>query len=433
MTDEPTGSLPLVRDGVELYDHEADEHSPDGYDTGGYNTGEYVVDEFEYEEPPRQGDAAGGGDGDLWVARGAGDVPPRRERRAQRRRRRGWGFAVAVALGITLVLGVVLSAGWLSLQVNSPFQGDPISGDPSDGTSVSIEVRPGWGTAEVADALADAGVIDSKLAFQIWARVQGATFQAGTYSFCCTLNVSDAIDTMERGPDTPVAAGQSTLLVPPGLTLSQIADRVGRLPGHSRDGFLATASSGVVRSKYQPADTTSLEGLTWPDTYFIGEHQTDEEILRMLVSEFDEHADAVGLGAPSASGWSPYEAVVVASLVQGEAGGSDQPMVAGVMLNRLRQGMPLQIDATLCYLKGGCPPVPTNTDKQSDSPYNTYRVTGLPPTPILTVTESALRAALAPAEHDYLFYVTGDDGVTRYATTYAGHQENIRQHGVRGE
>ena len=92
--------------------------------------------------------------------------------------------------------------------------------------------------------------------------------------------------------------------------------------------------------------------------------------------------------------------------------------------------MPLQIDATLCYAKGGCPPVPTNADKQIDSPYNTYRVTGLPPTPIMTVTEQSLRAALAPANVPYLFYVTGKDGVTYFATTLAEHEANIKAHGV---
>src|SRR5262249_3705956 len=152
------------------------------------------------------------------------------------------------------------------------------------GDTVTVEVRPGWGTAEVADALADQGVIGSKLAFQIWARVRGTTFQAGTYELSHDMNVSATLDRMERGPTAALAANQSKLLLPPGLTLSQIADRVGALPGHSRDAFLATAASGVVRSKYQPAGVTSLEGLTWPDTYFVGEHQTDEEILRMLVT-----------------------------------------------------------------------------------------------------------------------------------------------------
>ena len=181
--------------------------------------------------------------------------------------------------------------------------------------------------------------------------------------------------------------------MPPGLRLDAIAERVGQLPGHTKDGFLAVANSGVVRSKYQPADVTSLEGLTWPDTYFVADGQTDEQILQMIVSEFDAHMDALGLGAPNTTGLSPYQVLTMASLVQGEAGARPtRPTVAGVILNRLRRGMPLQIDATLCYAKGGCPPVPSNADKQIDSAYNTYRVTGLPPTPIATITEGAVRA-----------------------------------------
>jgi UPF0755 protein len=126
--------------------------------------------------------------------------------------------------------------------------------------------------------------------------------------------------------------------------------------------------------------------------------------------------------------------VVAASLGQAEAGSrADAPKVAAVILNRYRQGTPLQIDATLCYAKGGCPPVPTNADKQLASPYNTYRVTGLPPTPIMTVTTQALEAALHPADVPYLFYVTGKDGVTYFANTLAEHEANIRAHGVRGE
>jgi UPF0755 protein len=208
---------------------------------------------------------------------------------------------------------------------------------------------------------------------------------------------------------------------------------VGALPGHDRAAFLALAQSGAVRSKYQ-GDQTSVEGFTWPDTYFV-EGLTDQQILQLVVSEFDKHADAVALaGAPAATGFTPQQAVVVASLVQAEAGtAEDAPNVAAVIRNRIRQGMPLQIDATLCYAKGGCPPVPSNADKQIDSPYNTYRVPGLPPTPIMTVTEQSLRAALAPADVPYLFYVTGKDGVTYYATTLAEHEANIRAHGVRGE
>jgi UPF0755 protein len=235
--------------------------------------------------------------------------------------------------------------------------------------------------------------------------------------------VREAAAVLGRGPAAPP---HLTLALPPGLTLNQIADRVGQLKGHSREGFLQTAASGAVRSRFQPPEVTSLEGLTWPDTYFVGEHETDTEILNRIVTAFDEHAAAAGVTA--------YDTVKRASLIQAEAGAtSDAPLVSAVIANRLARGMQLQIDATLCYAKGGCPPVPNNADKRIDSPYNTYRVTGLPPTPIMTVTEGVLGAAQHPASVPYLFYVTGKDGVTRFATTEQEHQRNIDAHGVSGE
>ena len=235
---------------------------------------------------------------------------------------------------------------------------------------------------------------------------------------------------------TASAGNDFTLLLPPGLTLQQIADRVGKLPGHDGATFLQLARSGVVRSKYQPADQPSVEGLTWPDTYFVGKTQSDTDILRTLVAAFDKHADAVNLAsAPVTTGGTltPYQAVISASLIQAEAEAKDAANVSAVIVNRLRQGIPLQIDATLCYAKGGCPPVPNNADKASASPYNTYKVSTLPPTPIMTVTDAALTAALHPANVPYLFYVTGKDGVTRFSTTLAEHEQNIAKYGVRGE
>jgi UPF0755 protein len=179
---------------------------------------------------------------------------------------------------------------------------------------------------------------------------------------------------------------------------------------------------------------SSLEGLTWPDTYFIGERETDAEILRTIVSAFDDHATAAGISAGSSGGGAAYDTVKIASLIQAEAGATDDArLVSAVIANRLARGMQLQIDATLCYAKGGCPPVPNNADKQIDSPYNTYKVTGLPPTPIMTGTDPALFAALHPAAVTYLYYVTGKDGVTRFANTLQEHQRNIDEHGVSGE
>jgi UPF0755 protein len=321
-----------------------------------------------------------------------------------------------------LVLPFVIGAAWFAWELYEPLgEGDP----------VTVTIKGGWSTKQIGDELAEKDVVGSSLAFQTWFHVTGGTTQSGTYAMHEHMGVKAATDALERGPSS-ASAEHDVLALRPGLRLEQIAARVGALRGHDKAAFLALAQSGQIRSKYQGAQT-SVEGFTWPDTYFV-EGLSDQQILQLIVSKFDEHADAVGLANTAATGLTPQQTVVVASLVQAEAGSADDaPKVAAVILNRLRQGSLLQIDATLCYAKGGCPPVPTNADKQLDSPYNTYRVTGLPPTPIMTATEQSLRAALAPANVPYLFYVTGKDGVTRFATTEAEHQANIEAHGVRGE
>jgi UPF0755 protein len=170
----------------------------------------------------------------------------------------------------------------------------------------------------------------------------------------------------------------------------------------------------------------SLEGLTWPDTYLVGANETEDQILRRIVDQFDKHADAAGLAGAQSSGLSPYQVLVAASLVQAESGrNEDSPLISAVIVNRLRANMPLQVDATLCYAKGGCPPVPVEADKKIDSPYNTYKVLGLPPTPIETVGANALMAALNPAQVDYKYYVSDKNGKTYFATTQAEHERNV--------
>jgi UPF0755 protein len=317
-----------------------------------------------------------------------------------------------------LVLPFVAVAGWFAWELYEPG---------GAGAPVHVTVEQGWGAKEIGDALAEKDVVGSSLAFRLWYRLSGGSTQAGTYVLHEHMGVKAAIDALDRS-STPHTA----LALPPGLRLDQIADRVGALAGHDRAAFLALAQSGQVRSRYQGTQT-SVEGFTWPDTYYV-DGLSDRQILALIVSTFDRHADAVGLAATATTGLTPQQTVIAASLVQAEAGSAaDAPKIAAVIANRLRQGMALQIDATLCYAKGACPPSPTNADKQLASPYNTYRISGLPPTPIMTVTEQSLRAALAPANVPYLFYVTGKDGVTYFATTLAEHEANIKAHGVKGE
>jgi len=345
----------------------------------------------------------------------------RADRRAlheDRKRRRRRVIAVLLVLGL-LILPFVLAVGWFYFQV------EPRGGE---GKAVQVTIEDGWSTGEVGSALAQADVVGSAFAFRIWATVSGAgPFEPGTYTLRTNMGDRAAANVLKVGiPDAPEAS--ATLLIPPGLTLNQVADRVGQLPGHSRDTFLQVANSGIVRSKYQPPGVNSLEGFLFPDTYFIGASEDDGDIVKRLVARFDEIADRAGLANSSATnGLTPAQTVVAASLIQTETKlAEDAPLISAVIRNRLRDGMPLQIDSTLCYAKGGCPPVPTNADKAIDSPYNTYKNLGLPPGPISGVTEANLRAAINPANVPYKFYVISDaNGKHAFATTLAEHEANV--------
>ncbi|HEY7104932.1 MAG TPA: endolytic transglycosylase MltG [Acidimicrobiia bacterium] len=336
----------------------------------------------------------------------------RRAREVARLRRRNF----AAFLGITVLLTPILIASvWVFASVRHNGSNDII-----------IEVEQGWGAQQVGDMLQKDGVIKSSSEFQQVSAAAGVTaFPAGRYVFTPGFTAQGALDTLRGGPAAEIP--DIPLLLPPGLTIKAIADRVGRLPGKDAQRFLQVAESGVVRSKYEPDGVTSLEGLTWPDTYLVGANETEDQILQKIVSEFDKRADAAGLGNPSATGLSPYQLLTAASLVQAESGNdSDSPLIAAVIVNRLRDDMPLQVDATLCYAKGGCPPVPTEADKKIDSPFNTYKVAGLPPTPIETVSAKTLAAALAPANVTYKYYVSDKNGKTYFATTQAEHERNVR-------
>ena len=390
-------------------------HAPDGHDEGAgheVDADEAAGDADDHPDSPDY-------HADDQALTRAGRRSAARAARADRKRLRRRNIA-ALAIVLALLLPFLMVGGWFVYQLNPPG---------SAGAAVRIDVEEGWGIAEIGDELENRGVVGSSLAFQIYAKVSGAgPFPEGRYRVREDSGVRDAVSTLEAGPvSTPVE--DLTLTLPPGLTLEQIAARVGELPGRSADTFLQVANSGVVRSRHQPPEITSLEGLVFPDTYLIGDDEDETAILQRLVSQFDTMADAAGIAnAPAAIGRTPYEAIVIASLIEREAGvEEDRPLISAVIANRLRDGELLQIDAAGCYAKGGCDEEPlTNADKESDSPYNTYRFPGIVPTPISSVGEASLHAAVTPAAVTYKFYVLADDsGRHAFADTFEEHERNV--------
>lgn len=339
---------------------------------------------------------------------------PRQQQRAYRTRQRRRGLMVLGVLGV-LAAPFLVAGAWFWWQVDAPG---------GQGAAVTVDIPSGTGVSGIGDRLHAAGVVGSSFAFRIYAEITGGgPYQAGEYELHRHMGARAAARGLSKGPSV------EHLALPPGLTLEQIAARVGTLRCLSADKFLAVARSGTIRSKYEPAGVSSLEGLTFPDTYVVDRGESEAQVLRTLVGRFDQEADAAGLARGGPHGASAYQAVIVASLIQTEAKlDVDRPLIAAVVYNRLHDWTPLQIDATVKYARGGGDGPLTNADFALASPYNTYKVKGLPPTPISTVALVSLRAALAPANAPYLYYVLIDaSGKHAFATTYQQHLQNIAE------
>jgi UPF0755 protein len=345
---------------------------------------------------------------------------------------RRW-LRVLVSLGIVLALvvgGVAYGRSWWHRQL------DP-AGKP--GAAVTFEIPEGSGRNEIARILHQNGIITSEWAFRWYLDRKGVDdLQPGTYTMPQRSSAWDIVDAL-RKPSVVAAAPTVKLVIPEGLTLDQIADRVGQLPipGISRDRFLEATRSGLVRSKFQPSLIPSLEGLLFPATYDIPTDWNEERILERLVGEFDDRAEKVGLvPGQQVDGMDPYDIIKIASLIESEAKvDEDRPLISEVIHNRLADRQKLQVDATVFYARtqAGLPATDrlTLADLAMDSPWNTYVVDGLPFTPISVPRESSLEAALHPAEGTFRYYVlTSTDGKHSFATTFEEF-EQLRAQAVR--
>jgi UPF0755 protein len=331
-----------------------------------------------------------------------------------------------VIIALVVVPLVVLASGavWFWWQLDPPG---------GSGAKVEVQIEQGWGVPRIGNELSKRGIIGSPLVFSVYARLNGDNrFEAGTYEMKKHMGVRPAVNALKAGP----RIDYTKLTIPPGLWLKEIAQRVGKLPGGNAQDFIEYSSNNAVRSAFEPETVHNLEGLLWPDTYKVAAEEDSIDVLKTMAQTFDKKAEALGLANANVQGFGAYDIIKVASLIEAEAKTpGDRPLIASVIYNRLRQNMPLQVDAELIYARGN----PNNrklsdADKQINSPYNSYTHTGLPPTPIAAVSEASLRAAMNPASTDYLYYVVIDKkGNHAFARTYQEHQHNIeiaRQNGA---
>ena len=314
------------------------------------------------------------------------------------------GKALTVLLVLAVLLLAPIAGGYLYLR-SIGFYGESDPGRP-----VELRIPKGAGTETIGRVLEEKGVIESAFGFRLANYFEGGIedVQAGRYEIPTGLTARDALSALiESGP---LGAEFVTVTFPEGAWLVDFAATLGDRTHLSEEKFLDIVQNGKVPATLKPVEIDSLEGLLFPSTYQIVEKDTERSVATRLVNEMEKQAEGLDFSAKAeALGVTPYEALIVASMIEGEASvGGDRDMISRVIYNRLEQGIALGIDATIIYGLGEHRTELFESDLQLDSPYNTRLVQGLPPTPIGAPGVESLKAAVNPAEGEWLYYVLSD-------------------------
>jgi UPF0755 protein len=322
---------------------------------------------------------------------------------------------------LTLLAGGAVA--WLYVRVNQPYRG-------YESSEQFVDLPPGSGSMAIAQRLVASGVVRDLTTFRtaIWMSRQGRHLKAGEYRFDRPMTPFEVIDKIARG-DVYVV----TVTFPEGLTAAEMAaifEAHGLGPAAS---FKTAARNGSLVRALDPG-ATDLEGYLFPETYALSRHADAAKLVAQMVSRFEHVFTPEMRAAAAARHLSVRQAVTLASIVEKETARADErPLVAAVYATRLRIGMPLQCDPTVIYALTKAGRYDGNIHKADlsyDSPYNTYRYPGLPPGPIASPGRASLEAAVHPADADYLYFVSRNDGSHEFARTLEEHNRNVRKYQV---
>lgn len=356
-----------------------------------------------------------------------GDEP----RRRSFARRRPAGVAsrrrsVRARLGALAALALAIFAVWFLVSLFQPFHG-------SGSGSVIVEIPKGASASKVGSILEADGVVSSGFFFELRALLDGkrSSLHSGRFQLRRGMSYAAAITALSQPPPAAIVV---KVVIPEGYTRAQIA-QLAASDSLTGSYLAASARSRELRPSHYgaPAGTASLEGFLFPATYELVAGSPAGRLVSAQLIAFKERYGASLFRAARALSETPYELLVVASMIEREAQvAADRPRVAAVIYNRLRAGMPLGIDATIYYAIEQQTGKPTYTGELTasqlriESPYNTRTHKGLPPTPIANPGEASIAAAEHPARASYLYYVLGADGCGEhvFSSTYARFRED---------
>lgn len=288
--------------------------------------------------------------------------------------------------------------------------------EPADSKPITLTVAQGEGAKEIAADLEAKNLIHSKTGFYLLIKLLGIEkdLQAGDFRFNKTMDARTMALTMTHGI---LDVWVTTL---EGWRDEEIASQLSKDIDIPEEQFLRYAR----------------EGYMFPDTYLIPRDATASAVADMFMKNFNSKVTAVMIADAKKTGLTFDQTVILASIVEREGRtDSDRPMIAGILLNRIKAGMALQVDATLQYAIGYQPfekswwkKELSDDDKKINSPYNTYTNTGFPPGPIANPGLASIKAAIYPTSSDYLYYIHDKTGNVHYAKTVEDHNANIRKY-----
>ncbi len=320
-------------------------------------------------------------------------------------------------IGIVVVIVVVLIGGSLAWL---------ITGDSSLPVApVSVDVPPGFGIGQIALQLREAGVVRSATALKYYATARGvaAHVDAAQYDFPAHLTLAQVVDLLAAGGKPPL----TWVTIPEGFTAREIAHRLEALGIVS-----ATAFEDAVQHSSLLLDgslTNGLEGYLYPDTYQIRRGSNAQDVAAVMTDQFRRKLPKNYDRASRHLGYTVPQIITVASLIEREAKvNSERRLMAGVYYNRLKRGMPLEVDATIEYALPQHKSVLHYGDLQVDSPYNSYTHVGLPPTPIANPGAQSIAAAFNPQHTDYLYYVYAGHGRHHFSKTLEEQNAAVRRY-----
>ena len=347
-------------------------------------------------------------------------APSRRPRKRKKRRFNIFTYLLFVLITSAILAGV----GWLLINDLCAFNKEDIT--------ATIEVTADDTVSTIADKLEDAGLIQYKWFFKLFATVADAKDKigTGTYELNTDMDYRALIVGMHNSSGN-LNSDTVRITIPEGYTVAQIIHLMAEKGVNTEENLLEAAKTAAFDYEYidnNSEDISRLEGYLLPDTYDFYLNEKPANALNRLIKNFDSKLDDDLLAQAEARGYDLKKIITIASLIEKETDGTDQVKIASVIYNRL--GGPgdkggtyglLQIDASLLYALPDHEGAITNADKQTDSKYNLYKYAGLPPTPIANPGLASIEAALEPAETNYYYYALGKDGKHHFSATLQEH------------